>query len=39
MPHDWVPDGRLLVVSAREGLRPRRELDARWRHMVIWWRV
>ena len=26
---DWLPDGRLLVVSARDGLLLRRELDGR----------
>ena len=28
MSMDWLPDGRLLVVSARDGLLLRREPDA-----------
>ncbi len=27
---DWLPDGRLLLVSARQGLVLRRELTAPW---------
>ena len=27
---DWLPDGRLLIVSGRESLLLRREPDDRW---------